>query len=105
MYARHSLRVHVSGHINRARLVVNLAFCSINHSELTVVFATPEHIPALLKLASQCPTLKMAVSIDPLTEDTKKVLTAWGETVNIQVKELAECAWKIIASEPNAGTD
>ncbi|CDO70787.1 hypothetical protein BN946_scf184798.g102 [Trametes cinnabarina] len=62
----------------------------MNHAELTVVFATPDHIPALLKLAPKAPVLKMIVSMDPLTAETKSVLSAWGETVNVQIKELSE---------------
>ncbi|KAI9064324.1 acetyl-CoA synthetase-like protein [Trametes sanguinea] len=62
----------------------------INHAELTVVFATPDHIPALLKLAPQTPRLKMVIAMDPLSPETKSVLSAWGETVNVQVKDLSE---------------
>ncbi|OSD01625.1 acetyl-CoA synthetase-like protein [Trametes coccinea BRFM310] len=62
----------------------------LNHAELTVVFATPDHIPALLKLAPQTPRLKMIIAMDPLSSETKSVLSAWGETVNVQVKDLSE---------------
>ncbi|KAI0637080.1 acetyl-CoA synthetase-like protein [Trametes polyzona] len=62
----------------------------INHAELTIVFATPAHIPALLKLAPKTPTLKMIVAMDELTSQAKTVLAAWGETVNVQVKEISE---------------
>ena len=63
---------------------------SINHAELTVIFATPAHIPSLLKLAPKTPTLKMIVAMEPLSPETKGVLSAWGETVNVQIKELSE---------------
>ncbi|KAI0664918.1 acetyl-CoA synthetase-like protein [Cubamyces menziesii] len=62
----------------------------INHAELTVIFATPAHIPSLLKLAPKTPTLKMIVAMEPLSPETKGVLSAWGETVNVQIKELSE---------------
>lgn len=34
--------------------------------------------------------VKMIVSIDDLSPDTKRILTAWGEGLNIQIKELRE---------------
>jgi hypothetical protein len=37
--------------------------------------------------------LKMVISIDDLTPETKRVLTVWGQSQNIQVKELRECRW------------
>ena len=88
-------RVHVSFSpvlvpVVRGGLLI--AQCSLNHAEITVVFATPEHIPALLKLAQKCPKLKMVVAMDPLADEAKKVLAAWGETVNVDVKEISECA-------------
>ncbi len=67
-------------------------FLSINHAELTVIFATPTHIPSLLKLVPQCPKLKMIVAMDPLPAQAKTALAAWGETLNVQVKELSERA-------------
>ncbi|KAH9851919.1 acetyl-CoA synthetase-like protein [Lenzites betulinus] len=62
----------------------------INHAELTVVFAAPMHIPALLKLAPRCPRLKMVVAMEALDHETKPVLAAWGTTVGVQVKDIAE---------------
>ncbi|KAI0374775.1 acetyl-CoA synthetase-like protein [Pilatotrama ljubarskyi] len=62
----------------------------INHAELTVVFATSQHIPSLLKLAPKTPTLKMIIAMEDLTPEAKSVLSAWGETVNVQIKELSE---------------
>ena len=38
----------------------------INHAELTIVVASLNHIPVLLKLKPRCPTLKVIVSIDPI---------------------------------------
>lgn len=37
----------------------------INHAEAKVVFASPNHIPALLDLAGErCPGMKLIVSVD-----------------------------------------
>ncbi|KAI0748011.1 acetyl-CoA synthetase-like protein [Daedaleopsis nitida] len=63
---------------------------AINHSELSIVFASPTHIPSLLKLAPKCPVLKMVVSMEPLSTQTKTVLSAWGESVNVDIKEMSE---------------
>ena len=43
----------------------------INHASLTTVCTSLLHIPTLLKLASRCPTLKMIVSLDPLSNGTE----------------------------------
>ncbi|KAJ7261335.1 hypothetical protein B0H12DRAFT_1106331 [Mycena haematopus] len=62
----------------------------INHAELTIIFATMDHIPALLKMASKTPLLKVIVSIDALTPEIRKVFTEWGQMHNILVKDLLE---------------
>ncbi|KAL5529253.1 hypothetical protein ACEPAG_5238 [Sanghuangporus baumii] len=62
----------------------------INHAHLTVIFATVQHIPNLLALKSRVPMLRMVVSIDDLSEETKQVLTSWGALQDVQVKELRE---------------
>ncbi|OCB84221.1 acetyl-CoA synthetase-like protein [Sanghuangporus baumii] len=62
----------------------------INHAHLTVIFATVQHIPNLLALKSRVPMLRMVVSIDDLSEETKQVLTSWGALQDIQVKELRD---------------
>jgi long-chain acyl-CoA synthetase len=62
----------------------------INHAQLPIIFTTPDHIPALLKMSSKIPTLKVIVSFDPLDKQVRNALSSWGETVGIQVKELSE---------------
>lgn len=42
----------------------------INHASLACVCTSLGHIPALIRLAPRCPTLKMVVSLDPLTSPT-----------------------------------
>ncbi|KAI0670490.1 acetyl-CoA synthetase-like protein [Trametes maxima] len=63
---------------------------TVNNAELTIIFATPAHIPALLKLAPKTPTLKTIVAMDPLEAETKAVLSSWGETINVKIQDLAE---------------
>ncbi|PIL22879.1 transporter [Ganoderma sinense ZZ0214-1] len=62
----------------------------INHSDLSIVFAAPEHIPFLLTLSPKLPTLRYIVSIEPTDDDQKRVLTAWGKTRGIKVMDIAE---------------
>lgn len=40
----------------------------INHSELTCVVSSLQHIPSLLRLAPRTPSLKIIISLDPLTD-------------------------------------
>jgi long-chain acyl-CoA synthetase len=41
-------------------------------------------------MAPQLPTLKVLVSLDTLPTEEKKILVAWGQSVGIQVMDLAE---------------
>lgn len=40
----------------------------INHASLTTVCTSINHIPALIKLAPRCPSLKLVISLDPLDQ-------------------------------------
>ena len=68
-----------------------LRLCSINHADLTIVFAAPEHIPFLLTLSPKLPTLKYIVSLEPTEDDQKRVLTAWSKTRNITFMDIEDC--------------
>jgi hypothetical protein len=62
---------------------------SIHHAELTVIFATKEHIPTLLKLAPKTP-LELIVCIDNLSNELKKILTSWADVQKVKLLELRE---------------
>ncbi|OCH95501.1 acetyl-CoA synthetase-like protein [Obba rivulosa] len=62
----------------------------INHAELSVIFTTADHIPALLKLAQRIPGVKMIVAIDDISPESKNILVEWGQQCNVQVKDLPE---------------
>ncbi|KAG8217331.1 hypothetical protein J3R82DRAFT_5426 [Butyriboletus roseoflavus] len=62
----------------------------INHSALSVVFTTLDHIPTLLKMSSKIPVLKMIISFDPLDKQVRHALVSWAETVGVQIKDLSE---------------
>jgi long-chain acyl-CoA synthetase len=62
----------------------------INHAEISIIFSSPQHIPALLTLASSCPTLKMIVSMDDLQIKSKEILQAWGKDKKVEIAELSQ---------------
>lgn len=69
----------------------------INHAQLSVVASSLAHIPVLLKLASRCPTLKIIVSLDPLSNGTelagtskKELLSALAADVGIQIHYMGD---------------
>lgn len=62
----------------------------INHSHLTTIFTTADHIPALLKLAPSIPIVKLIVSIDPLPTQAWNIMLQWSQTVGVQLKKLSE---------------
>ena len=64
----------------------------INHASLSCVATSLNHIPTLLKLAPRCPTLKIIVSMDPLTNGSElpgtskaDLLNALAEDANVQI--------------------
>lgn len=74
----------------------------INHSSARVIFASPAHIPHLLKLAKACATIKVIVCMDSWADIEAQgarpgvkggdVLRAWGKDVGVKVMDLAERA-------------
>jgi long-chain acyl-CoA synthetase len=54
----------------------------INHAELPAVCTSVSHIPTLLKLAGRCPTLKLIISMDPLTNGTELPGTSKKDLLN-----------------------
>lgn len=69
----------------------------INHAGLTSVCASVSHIPTLLKLAPRCPTLKVVVSVDPLTDgeelagtSKKSLLSSIAGQSGIKIFELKD---------------
>jgi hypothetical protein len=65
-----------------------------------VVFAAPAHLPALLKLAKLCPTLKVIVSVDSWSAiaargtrpgiSSEAALKSWGEQQGVKVMDIVE---------------
>lgn len=59
----------------------------INHASLTSVCTSLSHIPTLLKLAPRCPSLKMIISLDPLSEGTELPGTSKKDLLNEMAAE------------------
>ena len=68
-------------------LIVNL---SINHAHLTVIFATSDHIPTLLKLVPKVAGLKMIVCVDTVPLNVATVLKEWSQTHGLVFRQFAE---------------
>ncbi|KAF9567606.1 acetyl-CoA synthetase-like protein [Agrocybe pediades] len=62
----------------------------INHAHLSVVFATSDHIPVLLKVAPKVPMLKAIICMDKISPDAAKVLKEWTESQGLIFKEWHE---------------
>ncbi|KAF2861252.1 acetyl-CoA synthetase-like protein [Piedraia hortae CBS 480.64] len=68
----------------------------INHAELVCVCSSLGHIPTLIKLAPRCPSLKLIISLDPLSDGelpgtTKKdILQDMASEHGIQVYSIQE---------------
>ncbi|CCL99155.1 uncharacterized protein FIBRA_01170 [Fibroporia radiculosa] len=71
----------------------------LNHAEISVVFATVDHIPFLLGLAPKIPTFKMIVCMTVLSDDSKLAFSAWGKEKNVQVIDIQELE-EMGAAEP-----
>lgn len=77
----------------------------ITHSHVSVVFTSADHIPALLKLKPKIPMLRMIVSVDNFTPETKNILSQWGQSVDITVMDLSECEQYMVLIESLSKTD
>lgn len=69
----------------------------INHASLTAVCTSVSHIPTLLKLAPRCPTLKLVISLDPLSNGTellgnskKDLLNAMAADTGVQIHYIGD---------------
>ncbi|TEB35960.1 long-chain-fatty-acid-CoA ligase [Coprinellus micaceus] len=62
----------------------------INHSHLTVVFTSGDHVSTLLKLIPKTPTLKLIVSFDELPEEATKAFKEWAQTQGVEFQTLVE---------------
>lgn len=67
-----------------------LTHLSTNHCPLSIIFASTNHIPSILKMAPKCPSLKIVVAIDPLTRAERDVLSQWANSVNLELLDMLE---------------
>nr|XP_019007614.1 long-chain acyl-CoA synthetase [Kwoniella pini CBS 10737]OCF46395.1 long-chain acyl-CoA synthetase [Kwoniella pini CBS 10737] len=61
-----------------------------NHCPLPIIFASSNHLSSLLKIAPNCPSLKIIVSMDPLPYSERKLLSDWASSLNIELLVMDE---------------
>ncbi|KZS99134.1 long-chain-fatty-acid-CoA ligase [Sistotremastrum niveocremeum HHB9708] len=62
----------------------------ITHANLTIIFASSQHVPTLLALGSRIPKIKVIVSIDELNVQTQNIFSTWGKERGIRVIDFKE---------------
>ncbi|KDR81465.1 hypothetical protein GALMADRAFT_239413 [Galerina marginata CBS 339.88] len=62
----------------------------IDHAHLSIIFATSDHIPTLLKVAHKVPMLKAIVCMDTLSADAAKLLREWTQSLGLFFREFSE---------------
>lgn len=55
-----------------------------------MIFASSNHLAELLKIAPQCPSLRVVVSMDPVSKAEHTVLQTWAQSVNVELLFLAD---------------
>ncbi|XAO23538.1 hypothetical protein I312_102317 [Cryptococcus bacillisporus CA1280] len=58
-------------------------FIRTNHCPLPIIVASQNHLPALLKIAPLCPSLRVIVSMDPLPTSERQLLNQWAASVGL----------------------
>jgi len=76
--------VCVHTHLRRVDNTERLA-PSVNHADLSIIFAQAHNVPALLSLCSRLPTLKTIVTIGGIPTVPKELLNAWSRQRGIRV--------------------
>ncbi|KAG9025800.1 hypothetical protein FRB95_009774 [Tulasnella sp. JGI-2019a] len=62
----------------------------INHSELSLIFCSSNHLPSLIKISDNCPSLKMVVSFDPLDPSKKASLIELASQKGVEIVEMKD---------------
>ncbi|GJJ13334.1 hypothetical protein Clacol_007586 [Clathrus columnatus] len=61
-----------------------------NHSELSVIFLSANHISTLLNLSHRLKFLKIIISLDELSEQALRLATKWAKQCNVEFFTLAQ---------------
>lgn len=56
-----------------------------NHARPPVLFVTLAHLTSTLSILPECPSVKLVVSLDPLTPAEAALVRKWGESVGVRV--------------------
>ncbi len=76
----------------------------VNHAPLSIVFASSGHIPALLKVAPECKSLRVLVSLDDFAPGEEKILQVWAAQSSITLYTLSTFMGPTLGSSPDAAT-
>lgn len=63
---------------------------STNHCPLSIIFSASNHLSSLLKLAPKCPSLKVIVTLDPLSRPERAALTEWADSIDVELLDMSE---------------
>ncbi|ODO08881.1 long-chain acyl-CoA synthetase [Cryptococcus wingfieldii CBS 7118] len=56
-----------------------------NHCPLSLIVASGDHLPALLKIAPHCPTLRVIVTMDAFPPSEWEIIQQWAHSINIKL--------------------
>ncbi|ELU37014.1 long-chain-fatty-acid-CoA ligase [Rhizoctonia solani AG-1 IA] len=62
----------------------------INHAELSIVFTTASHLTQLVAITAKCPVLKVIVSIDKISEQTRNTFSTWAAERGVRITTLED---------------
>ena len=62
----------------------------LNHIESTLVVVAPQHVTTILKLAPRLPDMKCIISMDTLSEESRRIYESWGAEFGIKIYDLAQ---------------
>ncbi|KAG8741399.1 hypothetical protein FRC10_002919 [Ceratobasidium sp. 414] len=62
----------------------------INHAALPIVFTTASHLTQLVSVTTKCPSLKLIVSIDKISDDQRATYSTWAAERGVRVTTLEE---------------
>jgi len=63
---------------------------SVNHSDLSIIFAQPQNVSTLLSLSPKLPTVKTIITLGDIPGDARKLADAWGKEHRIRILTLNE---------------
>jgi long-chain acyl-CoA synthetase len=63
---------------------------STNHCPIPIIVASSNHLTDVLKIAPHCPSLRVIVSMDPISAAERDVVTQWASSLGILFLDMTE---------------